>query len=162
MKRRLAAILIADVVGYSRLMEDDEVVTLAALRTRRASVLDPVVRDHSGRIVKLMGDGVFMEFASAVNAVAAALDMQRGMAEANTDTEENRHIIMRIGINLGDVIGEGRDIFGDSVNIAARLEILADAGGICVSGKVFDEVERKIDCTFEDRSTGPARITGAR
>ena len=156
MKRRLAAILIADVVGYSRLMEDDEVATLAALRTRRASVLDPAVRAHAGRIVKLMGDGVLMEFSSAVNAVAAALDLQSGMARANTDTPENRRIIMRIGINLGDVIGEGRDIFGDSVNIAARLETLADPGGICVSGKVFDEVERKIDCNFEDM--GPQSV----
>jgi adenylate cyclase len=156
LKRRLAALLIADVVGYSRLMEDDEVATLTALRSRRTSVLDPVVRAHSGRIVKVMGDGVLIEFASAVNAVAAALDLQRGIAEANADTAENRQIIMRIGINLGDVIGEGRDIFGDSVNIAARLETLADPGGICISGKVFDEVERKIDCNFEDM--GPQSV----
>ena len=125
MKRRLAAILVADVVGYSRLMEDDEVGTLSVLRERRSSVLDPIVREHAGRIVKAMGDGVLIEFASAVNAVTAALALQRGMAKPNADLAENRRIVIRVGINLGDVIGEGRDIYGESVNIAARLETVA-------------------------------------
>ncbi len=156
MKRRLAAILVADVVGYSRLMEADEAGTLAALQQRRTSVLDPVVRAHSGRIVKVMGDGVLIEFASAVNAVAAALALQRGMTGASADSAKDRAIVMRIGINLGDVIGEGRDIYGDSVNIAARLETLADPGGICISAKVHAEVAGKIDCGFQDM--GPQSV----
>src|SRR5262245_47820864 len=121
MERRLAAILIADVVGYSRLMEADEVGTLAALKERRVSILDPAMRGHGGRIVKFMGDGVLVEFASAVNAVAAATELQQKMAEANTALPELRRITLRIGINLGDVIGEGGDILGEGVNIAARL-----------------------------------------
>ena len=156
LKRRLAAILVADVVGYSRLMEADEAGTLGALRQRRASVLDPVVRANHGRIVKVMGDGVLIEFASAVDAVKAALALQVGMTDANTDVAPDRQIIMRIGINLGDVIGEGRDIYGESVNIAARLETLAEPGGICVSAKVHDEVDRKVDCSFQDM--GPQSV----
>ncbi len=156
MKRRLAAILVADVVGYSRLMEADEAGTLAALQQRRTSVLDPVVRDHSGRIVKVMGDGVLIEFASAVNAVNAALALQRGMTAASAELPKDRRIVMRIGINLGDVIGEGRDIYGESVNIAARLETLADPGGICISSKVHEEVASKIDCGFQDM--GPQSV----
>ena len=153
MKRRLAAILVADVVGYSRLMEDDEVGTLAALQERRSSVLDPILHEHAGRMVKVMGDGVLIELGSAVNAVTAALALQRGMAESNVDLAEKRHIVMRIGINLGDVIGEGRDIYGDSVNIAARLETLAEPGGICISAKVHEEVVGKVDCAFHDMGT---------
>ena len=136
--RRLAAIAVADVVGYSRLMEADEVGTLAALKQRRTEILEPAVRAHGGRIVKLMGDGVLIEFASAVNAVKAALELQAKFAEANGALPESRRIVLRIGINLGDVIGEGSDIYGDGVNIAARLEALAEPGGICISAKVHE------------------------
>jgi TolB-like protein/class 3 adenylate cyclase/Flp pilus assembly protein TadD len=149
-QRRLAAILIADVVGYSRLMEADEAGTLALLRERRTSVLDPTVRENSGRIVKVMGDGVLLEFASAINAVTAALQLQRRMTEANAHLPESRHIVLRIGINLGDVIGEAQDIYGDCVNIAARLEALAEPGGVCISAKVHEEVAGKLACAFED------------
>ena len=125
-KRRLAAIAVADVVGYSRLMEADEAGTLAALKERRKTILEPIVRGHEGRIIKVMGDGVLMEFASAVNAVEAALELQEKMAEANALLSEDRRILLRIGINLGDIIGEGADVYGDGVNIAARLEALAN------------------------------------
>ncbi|RWK55743.1 adenylate/guanylate cyclase domain-containing protein [Mesorhizobium sp.] len=149
-KRRLAAIAVFDVVGYSRLMEADETGTLAALRERRKTVLEPIVRDHKGRIVKVMGDGVLVEFASAVNAVKAALELQEKMAEANTLLSEDRRIVLRIGINLGDIIGEGSDVYGDGVNIAARLEALAEPGGICVSAKVRDETHGRLELAFED------------
>ena len=121
-RRRLAAIVMADVVGYSKLMEADETGTLAALKERRKAILEPVVRGRGGRIVKVLGDGALMEFASAVNAVEAALELQAKMAEANKSVPEGRHIILRVGINLGDVVGEGSDIYGDGVNVAARLE----------------------------------------
>jgi adenylate cyclase len=150
MGRRLAAILMADVVGYSRLIEADEAGTLAALQERRVSVLDPTVRAHGGRIVKIMGDGALVEFASAVNAVSGAMDLQHKMAEANQFLAENRRIVLRIGINLGDVVGEGGDIYGEGVNIAARLEALAEPGGICISAKVHDEVRGKVSASFED------------
>lgn len=148
--RRLAAIMVADVVGYSRLMEMDEAGTLAALRERRKTILEPVVREHSGRVVKLMGDGVLIEFASAVKAVEAAVELQRRFAEANQPVPQERGILLRIGINLGDVIGEGSDIYGDGVNIAARLEALSEPGGVCISGKVHDELRGRIEARFED------------
>jgi TolB-like protein/class 3 adenylate cyclase/tetratricopeptide (TPR) repeat protein len=150
MQRRLAAILIADVVGYSRLVEADEAGTLATLKERRRSVLDPTIRSHGGRVVKFMGDGVLVEFASAVNAVAAAAELQSRMAEANTGLPQDRRIDLRIGINLGDVIGDGDDILGEGVNIAARLEALAEPGGICISAKVHDEVRGKVLAAFDD------------
>ncbi|EHK55580.1 adenylate/guanylate cyclase domain-containing protein [Allomesorhizobium alhagi] len=149
-KRRLAAIAVADVVGYSRLMETDEAGTLAVLKERRKTVLEPIVRSHEGRIVKVMGDGVLMEFASAVNAVGAALELQEKMAEANTLLNEDRRIFLRIGINLGDIICEGSDVYGDGVNIAARLEALAEPGGICLSAKVRDETRGRLELAFED------------
>ncbi|THK35579.1 adenylate/guanylate cyclase domain-containing protein [Ensifer sp. MPMI2T] len=149
-QRRLAAIVVADVVGYSRLMEADEAGTLAALKQRRKTILEPVVRGHEGRVIKVMGDGVLMEFASAVNAVEAALELQAKMAEANQSVTEGRHIILRVGINLGDVVGEGSDIYGDGVNVAARLEALAEPGGICVSAKINEELRGKSDCALED------------
>ena len=126
--RRLAAIMVADVVGYSRLMESDEAGTLAALKERRRAILEPVVKAHGGRIAKVMGDGVLVEFSSAVNAVKGAIELQRKMAEVNEGTTEERRIVLRIGINLGDVIGEGSDIYGEAVNIAALLEPLAELG----------------------------------
>lgn len=150
MNRRLAAIAIADVVGYSRLMEADEAGTLAALKERRKLILEPVVREHGGRIVKFMGDGVLIEFASAVKAVEATIELQRKFAEANQLLPEERRILLRIGINLGDVIGEGSDIYGEGVNIAARLEPLAEPGGIVVSGAAYDQVKKKVAARFDD------------
>src|SRR5262245_58562829 len=131
MNRRLAAVLLADVVGYSRLMEADEAGTLAVLKRRRREVLQPVLRAHGGRIVKFMGDGVLIEFASAVAAVTAALALQRDMDAANAAESNGCAIRLRVGVNLGDVIGDGGDIYGEGVNIAARLESLAEPGGIC-------------------------------
>ena len=148
-QRRLAAILVADVVGYSRLMEADEAGTLAALRDRRKGIVEPLVRENGGRIVKFMGDGVLVEFASAVNALRCALDLQKRMAEANEKPSE-RQIVLRIGVNLGEVVGEGSDIFGDGVNIAARLEGLAEPGGICISGKVHEEIRGKLEFAATD------------
>lgn len=149
-KRRLAAVLVADVVGYSKLMAADEMGTLAALKERRSGVVEPVVKAHGGRVVKFMGDGVLVEFASAVNAVKAALELQEKFAAANETVGESRRIALRIGINLGDVIDEGSDIYGDGVNIAARLEGLAEPGGICLSGQVHDVVRGKISASFVD------------
>ncbi len=148
--RRLAAILAADVVGFSRLMEADEAGTLAALKARRKNVLEPLVAKHSGRIFKTTGDGVLVEFASAVNAVQCAVEMQQGMAVANEGQPEDRQVVLRIGINLGDVMVEGSDLYGDGVNIAARLEALADPGGILVSGTAYDHIKSKVKVGFED------------
>lgn len=145
-RRRLAAILAADVVGYSRLMEADETGTLAVLKARRRDVLEPLVAQHEGRIFKVTGDGVLIEFGSAVNAVQCAVDLQRAMANQPDDC----HIILRIGINLGDVVVEGSDLYGDSVNIAARLEAIAEPGGICVSEDAHRQVRNKLRVTFDD------------
>ena len=149
-QRRLAAILAADVVGYSRLMERDEGRTLAALKDRRKSIVVPLVAQHQGRIVKVMGDGVLVEFASAVNAVECAVELQARMAAANEGVPDDRHIVLRIGINLGDIIVEGSDLYGDGVNIAARLESFAGPGEICLSGSVHEQVKRKLACRFDD------------
>src|SRR6476620_2080544 len=140
-KRRLAAILAADVVGFSRLMEQDEAGTLAALKTRRKGVLDPLVAKHEGRIFKVTGDGVLVEFASAVNAVQCAVDLQQEMALANDGISEDRGIVLRIGVNLGDVMVESGDLYGDAVNIAARLEAMAEPGGILVSGTAHAHIK---------------------
>ncbi len=149
-KRRLAAVLAADVVGYSRLMERDEAGTLAALKCRRTEILQPVVTRHRGRIVKLMGDGVLFEFASAVDAVECAVQLQEDMGNANAGLPEDRRIVLRVGINLGDVIVEGSDIYGDGVNVAARLEALADPGSVLVSQTVSSHVKGKTKLEFED------------
>ena len=130
-ERRLAAILAADVVGYSRLMQQDEAGTLAAVKQRRRDVAGPLFAEHHGRIVKVMGDGVLVEFASAVNAVACAVALQKQMALSNEGLAKERYIVLRIGINLGDVIVDGGDLYGDGVNIAARLEALAEPGDVC-------------------------------
>jgi TolB-like protein/Tfp pilus assembly protein PilF len=148
--RRLAAILAADVVGYSRLMEVDEAGTLAALKARRREVLDPLVARHAGRVFKVTGDGVLVEFGSAVNAVQCAVDLQHAFAEANKDLPEDRRIVLRIGVNLGDVMVEGGDLYGDGVNIAARLEALAEPGGICVSEDAHRQVRNKLSASFDD------------
>ncbi len=150
MDRRLAAILAADVVGYSRLMEADEAGTLAALKSHRKNLIDPTVAEHHGRIVKLMGDCALSEFASGVDAVECAVEIQPRMIERNAKAPENGRIEFRIGINIGDVIVEGEDIYGDGVNVAARLEALAEPGSICVSQNVFDQVRNKVDLGFED------------
>src|SRR5262245_41946304 len=149
-KRRLAAIMVADVVGYSSLMEKNEAGTFEDLRIRREATIEPIVDSHGGRIVKLMGDSVLVEFSSAVNAVQAAIELHKGMAVANTTLPESRHLVLRIGINLGDVIGEGSDIYGEGVNIAARLEPLAEPGGIVISDKVEAEVRGKLGVAFYD------------
>ena len=149
-QRRLAAILAADVVGFSRLMETDEAGTLAALKARRRDVLNPLVTKHQGRIFKTTGDGVLVEFASAVNAVQCAVDLQHGMAEANAGLPEDSHIVLRIGVNLGDVMVEGGDLYGDGVNVAARLEAIAEPGIVVVSRTVFDHVRGKVKFGFDD------------
>jgi TolB-like protein/Tfp pilus assembly protein PilF len=150
MERRLAAILAADVAGYSRLTERDEAGTLEALKSRRRNILAPLLTEHHGRIVRLMGDGVLVEFGSAVNAVKCAVDLQRQMEEANASLAEDRHILLRIGINLGDVIVEGGDLYGEGVNIAARLEAMAAPGGVYLSQTVVNHVRNKVEVQFED------------
>jgi adenylate cyclase len=150
-ERRLAAVLAADMVGYSRLMEVDETGTLARLKTHRIELIDPVIERNRGRIIKTTGDGMLVEFLSVADAVLCAGEIQRRMARRNTDVSPARWIQFRIGINLGDVIVEKNDIFGDGVNVAARLEMLADPGGICVSGAVRDQVGNRLDdIAFED------------
>jgi TolB-like protein len=149
-ERRLAAILAADVAGYARLCEENDAKTLSALKERRAGILVPLVDEHHGRIVKEMGDGVLVEFASAVNAVACAAAIQSRMTDANEGVPDGRGIVWRIGVNLGDVIVDGGDLYGDGVNVAARLQTMAAPGEICVSGAVYDQVKRKIDLTFDE------------
>jgi adenylate cyclase len=149
-QRRLAAIMAADVVGYSRLMQADEAGTLARLKNRRSEILKPAVERHRGRIVKFMGDGVLVEFASAVDAVECAVQLQQGMESANAGMPEDRRIRLRIGINLGDVIVEGGDLYGDGVNIASRIEALADSGSAVVSRTVYNHVRGKVNLGFDD------------
>jgi adenylate cyclase len=149
-QRRMAAILAADVVGYSRLMGADEAATLAALNAHRKELVDSKISEHQGRIVKLTGDGMLVEFPSVVNAVACAAAVQRGMVDRNVGVSPDRRIEFRIGVNLGDVIVEGDDIFGDGVNVAARLERLAQPGGIAVSGTVHDHIGNRLDVEFKD------------
>jgi len=149
-ERRLAAILAADVAGYSRLMEEDEEGTHAALTALRRELTDPKIKEHRGRIVKTTGDGLLVEFASVVDAVRSAVEMQQAMAVRNAAVPAGRRIAFRIGIHQGDIIVEDGDIFGDGVNIAARLEALAEPGAICVSGRVRIDVQGKLDVAFDD------------
>jgi adenylate cyclase len=149
-ERRLAAILAADVAGYSRLMGADEEGTLARLKALRRELADPKIKEHRGRIVKTTGDGLLLEFASVVDAVRCAVEVQREMAERNADVPPDRRIEFRMGINVGDIIKDGRDIHGDGVNLASRLEALAEPGGICVSRVVRDQVRDKLAFSFED------------
>ena len=149
-ERRLAAILAADVVGYSRLMGEDEEGTLAALKAVRGDLTDPKISEHRGRIVKTTGDGLLVEFASVVDAVRCAVALQREMALRNDGMPKERRIEFRVGINLGDIIIDEHDIYGDGVNVASRLEALAEPGGICVSRVVRDQVRDKLDVAFED------------
>ena len=148
--RRLAAILAADVVGYSRLMGADEVGTLTALKAHRRELINPKIEEHRGRIVKTTGDGMLVEFASVVDAVRCAMEVNRDMVARNAEVPQEKRIEFRVGINVGDIIVDDADIFGDGVNIAARLESLAEPGGLCISRKVRDEVRDKLDLAFED------------
>ena len=149
-KRRLAAILGADVAGYSRLMGADEEGTHERLKAHLRELVDTKIAEHHGRTVKNTGDGLLAEFASVVDAVRCAVEVQRGMIDREPEVREERRIRFRIGVNLGDVIVEEHDIFGDGVNVAARLEALAEPGGICVSRVVYDQVRDKLDLAFED------------
>jgi adenylate cyclase len=148
--RKLAAILVADVVGYSRLMGADEAGTLAALKKFRETIFDPAVAAHNGRIVKLIGDGTIVEFGSVVDGVNCALAVQRSRLSSPDTVARQSIIVVRIGINLGDVIIENDDIYGDGVNIAARLEPLAEPGGICISSIVHESVGNRVDVRFQD------------
>jgi len=168
-ERRLAAILAADVAGYSRLMGQDEAGTLARLRTHRRELIDPTVAEHKGRVVKTTGDGILIEFPSVVEAVACAVAVQRGMAERNAATPEEQRIVFRVGVNLGDIIVEDGDIHGDGVNVAARLEAAAEPGGVCVSGTVRDHIGARLDLAFDDLGeqalkniAHPVRVYGVR
>ena len=147
-ERRLAAVLAADIAGYSRLMGDNELGTLEALKAHRREVIDPAIASHKGRIVKTTGDGMLMEFASAVDAVTCAMAVQAQMAERNGSFTPT--ITFRIGINIGDIIIEGDDIFGDGVNVAARVENECEPGGVCLSGSAYEQVRGKTRFSFDD------------
>src|SRR3984885_8767972 len=149
-ERHLAAILAADVAGYARLMSEDEDATLAGLRAWRHQVADPRIRHHHGRIIKSTGDGFLVEFVSVVDAVRCAVEMQREMVTRNGDVPAERRIEFRIGINLGDIVAEDHDIFGEGVNVAARLEALAEPAGICISRVVRDQIRDKLPYVFAD------------
>ena len=148
--RRLAAILVADVVGYSRLMEIDEVGTLTALKSHRRDLIDPAIAGHHGRIVKTTGDGLLLEFASVVDAIGCAVAVQRGMLRRNAAVSESKRIVFRVGVNIGDIIIEDGDIFGDGVNVAARLEVLCEPGGICISRAANEQIRDKLSLSFAD------------
>ncbi len=150
MDRRLAAILAADVVGYSRLIRADEEGTLTAFKALRNDLIGPKIAEHRGRIVKLMGDGILAEFGSAVGAVRAAAEMQQILGERNAGLPDGERIVLRMGINLGDVVIDDDDIYGDGVNVASRLEGLSEPGGLCISGNVYEQVRDRTDLAFED------------
>ncbi len=149
-ERRLAAILAADVAGYSRLMGSDEVATLRALKMHRRELVDPSIARHHGRIVKTTGDGMLVEFASIVDAVGCAVSVQRGMIDRNKAVPDEKRIVFRIGINVGDIIIDGDDIFGDGVNVAARLEALCEPGGLCISRGANEQIRDKLSLAFAD------------
>src|SRR5215831_13977142 len=149
--RRLTAILAADVAGYSRLMGADEEDTHERLKAHLRELVDPKIREHRGRVVKNTGDGFLAEFPSVVEAVRCAAEVQRGMTDRNAEIPDEKRIMFRVGINLGDVIAEPEDIYGDGVNVAARLEALAEPGGICISRVVRDQIRDKLSYPFEDR-----------
>jgi len=161
-ERRLAAILAADVAGYSRLMGTDEEGTHRRLKGHLRDLIDPKIKEHRGRIVKNTGDGMLVEFSSVVDGTRCAAEIQRAMINRNADIPEDRRITFRIGVNLGDVIVEPQDIFGDGVNIAARLEALAEPGGICISRVVRDEIRDKLSYPFEDLGEQRSRTWSVR
>src|ERR1700675_1632778 len=148
--RRLAAIFAGDIAGYSRLMSVDEEGTLRQLKTHRKELIDPKITENRGRIVKTTGDGILVEFVSVVDAVRCAVDVQRAMIDRNAEIPADKRIEFRIGINIGDIISDSNDIYGDGVNVAARLEALADPGGVMVSHTVYDQVRDKLSFGFED------------
>src|SRR5579864_8501861 len=167
--RRLAAILAADVAGYSRMMGADEEGTLAALKAIRREIIEPKIAEHQGRIVKTTGDGALVEFGSAVDAVRCALDVQRATAERNVAIPEDRRIAFRIGINVGDIISDEGDIYGDGVNIAARIEPLAEPGAICLSDNAYQQIKGKLSLDVTDMGerelkniAQPVRVYGIR
>ena len=147
-KRRLTAILSADVEGYSRLMTEDEEATIRTLKTYRVAIRD-LVRKYRGRVVDSPGDNILAEYASVLDAVNCAVEIQRELAERNTELPESRRMQFRIGVNLGDIVEDGERIYGDGVNIAARMEGLAEGGGICISGTVYDQVKHKLGLEYE-------------
>jgi adenylate cyclase len=157
MEHRLAAIVAADMVGYSRLMEVDERGTLARLRTHRIELIDPVIEKNNGRIIKTTGDGMLVEFQSVADAVRASIEIQERMRRRNSDVPADRRIEFRIGINLGDIIFEDGDVFGDGVNVAARVEQLAEVGGICLTAAVHNQVDGRLDAAFEDLGEKPLK-----
>ena len=149
-KRRLAAIVAADVAGFSRLVGADEEGTLARLKALRRELIDPRIADHSGRIVKTTGDGLLLEFGSAVDAIRCVIDIQRAMTARESGLPENKRLAFRIGVNVGDIVVDGEDILGDGVNVAARLEQLAEPGGICISARAYDDVRGRLDLDVQD------------
>jgi adenylate cyclase len=149
-QRRLVAILVADVVGYSRLMEQDEIATLAELKVRWSEVVEPLLAQHQGRIFKRIGDGMLVEFGSAVAAVECAVELQKAMAVANGDAPADRHIVLRIGVNLGDVMVDGSDLYGAGVNEASRVEGLAAPGGVAIANAVHEHVRGRLSIDFVD------------
>jgi len=161
-ERRLAAILAADVVGYSRMMGADEAGTLARLKSLRVELIDPMVAEYGGRVVKTMGDGLLIEFPSAVDAVQHAVEMQNAIARRNADIPDGQELQFRIGINIGDVIVDGGDIYGDGINVAARLEEIAEPGGIAVSGMVYESVRNRLGVAFEARASSRSRTSPTR
>jgi adenylate cyclase len=164
-ERRLTAILMADVAGYSRLVEADEEGTLAQWKAHWDTVIEPQIKNHRGRIARVTGDGILAEFASVVDGVRCAVEVQRSMAKRNADVPENKRLEFRIGINFGELIVEGvgpAGFWGDGINIAARLEALAQPGGICVSGRVQEDTQGKLDIAFEDTANTNSRILRGR
>ena len=161
-ERRLAAILAADVTGYSRLMGADEEGTHERFKLHCRQLFDPKIKEHRGRIVKNTGDGMLVEFPSVVDAVRCAAEVQRAMVDRNADTAEDKRIAFRVGVNLGDVIAEAEDIYGDGVNIAARLEALAEPGGICISRVVRDQIRDKLPSRSRTWESKASRISRGR
>ena len=168
-ERRLAAVLAADVAGYSRLMGSDEEGTLAVLKACRRELIDPKIAEHRGRIVKTTGDGALVEFASAVDAIRCAMEIQRAMAERNATIPEDRRVEFRIGINVGDIIIDEGDIYGDGVNVAARVESLASPGAICISEDAYKQIKGKLALDVSDMGeqrlkniTQPIRVFAVR
>ncbi len=156
-QRKLAAILAADVVGYSRMMREDEAGTLAQMKSLRRELIDPKIAEYGGRVFKNTGDGVLIEFPSAVDAVQHAVDLRRALARRIVDVPEDRRMQLRCGINLGDVIIDGDDLYGDGVNVAARLEALAEPSGICISGSIYEQVRNKADTVIAFPQSGVKR-----
>jgi class 3 adenylate cyclase len=150
-ERKLAAIVAVDIVGYSRLIGADEVGTLQALKAHRKALIDPTIAAHHGRIVKTTGDGMLVELASVVDAVTCAVAIQRAMISRNANVPEDKRILFRVGIHQGDIVVDEQDIFGDGVNVAARLQTLSEPGGVCVSGRVYEDMIGRLQLPFEDR-----------